>query len=125
MNLNIRVIPNEQHRYKTVGDYWLDSDGVWQIRVSRMSNWRYEFLVAIHEVIELGLVVHAGVKQEAIDKFDMDYEDHRHPDDDSEPGDHPEAPYRLFHCLATGVERIVAAFLGVCWKTYEDEINSI
>ena len=41
-----------------------------------------------------------------------------------EPGDCPDAPYKRQHCVATGVERIMAAMLGVDWKAYEDDCNA-
>ena len=34
MKINIETIPHGDQRYPTVGDYWDDSDGVVQVRVS-------------------------------------------------------------------------------------------
>lgn len=82
-------------------------------------------LIAVHELVEVLLCKHDGVTQKSVDKFDMAYEKKRKPNDDSEPGDNPKAPYVKQHCIATGVERILAAGLGVSWKEYEDELCAL
>ena len=95
------------------------------ISVSKLSDWRHEVLIAIHEFAEVVICKHNGVSQESVDKFDMDFEEARHPDNEDEPGDDPSAPYVREHCIATGIERIIAAELDVKWKNYEDEINQL
>ena len=60
MKVVIETVPHEDHRYPTVGDYW-EQDGVDHVRVSAMRDWRYEFLVAIHEMIEMTLTKHRGI----------------------------------------------------------------
>lgn len=125
MNINIQVIPHENQRYETVGDWFYDEKGDLQIRVSKLSDWRHEVLIAVHELVEVLICKYEGITAESVDRFDMDFEEHRHPDDESEPGDDPRAPYVREHCLATGVERILAMVLGVNWKTYEKEVNSL
>ena len=125
MKINIEVIPHKQERYNTIGDYWIDDKEVVQIRVSELGNRnqtdarRYEFLVILHELIEMGLCKFAGVDFRSIDNFDKDYESQRQPEDMAEPGDDPKAPYKKQHLIATGIEKIVAAELGVDWQTYE------
>lgn len=129
MNVSIKVIPHKEHRYPTVGDWWFDaSKSTIEIRVSDMNNWRYEMLVAVHELIEVLICKHKGITTKQVDKFDMQFEKERaqgkHPDY-AEPGDQPKAPYRDQHCIATGVERILAACLGVCWEHYAQAIESL
>lgn len=125
----IKAIDHKNQRYETVGDWRFEQtiqDGECLIiLVSKMSDWRYEILIVIHELIEVFLCRHSGVNQKQVDKFDMAFEKRRKKGNADEPGDSPKAPYRFQHCVATGVERIVAAILGVCWKTYEEEINSL
>jgi hypothetical protein len=108
-----------------VGDWKIEKDETILIFVSKMSDWRYEFLVALHELVEVFLCRYSGVGQKQVDRFDIAYEKKRKAGDESEPGDSPKAPYRTQHCIATGVERIVAAFLGVVWADYEKEIQSL
>lgn len=125
MNINIEIIPHEQHRYTTVGDWWFDNHGVLQIRVSQLSDWRREALIAVHELVEVLICKHDGVSTETVDKFDKDFEASRKPDNGDEPGDEPNAPYVKQHCIATGIERILAAALDVQWKPYEQELDEL
>lgn len=132
MRILIETIPHDQQRYPTVGDWEYTADcagntGDFEltIRVSKLCDWRREALVAIHELAEVLACRHDGVSQGTVDKFDKDYEKARPNGDDSEPGDDQNAPYRQQHCLATGIERIMAVALGVCWKDYEDELMAL
>lgn len=121
----LKTIPHRKHRYTTCGDYWVDSKGINQIRTSDMGDWRYEFLVLIHEMIEWALVRHAGIKEEDITAFDIEFEKNKPEDSLEEPGDDPKAPYLVQHCIATSVERMMCALLGCSWKAYEDAVNSL
>jgi hypothetical protein len=125
LKVNIETIPHDQHRYTTVGDWWIDDAGTIQIRVSDLGDWRREALVGVHELVEIFLCKHAGITTEAVDKFDKDFEASRHPDNEDEPGDDPQAPYVQQHCIATGVERILAAEMGVKWKPYEEQLCAL
>jgi hypothetical protein len=122
MKVIIETIPHQEHRYTTVGDWYYDPDGTLRIKVSQLSDWRYEALIAIHELVEVMLCDHAGVTETVVDKFDKEFEANREPDNEDEPGDEPDAPYVHQHCVATGIERILAAEMGVNWKPYEDEL---
>jgi hypothetical protein len=77
LRMHIETIPHESQRYPTVGDYWLDESGVEQIRVSEMMDWRYEVLVAIHEIIEMALIRHRGIAEEGITEFDIRFEQNK------------------------------------------------
>jgi len=125
MRIDIQTIPHSDQRYPTVGDWYYGDDGTWCFRISKMSDWRYEILVAIHELVECVLCRHAGISQYEVDEFDKAFEAARPEGNFDEPGDDPRAPYRIPHCIATGVERIVASFLGVSWKAYDAEVNSL
>jgi len=126
MRIVIETIPHQQQRYDTVGDWCYLEDDTLLVRVSKMSDSRYEFLVGVHELIEAELCRHEGVTQKEVDDFDFEYEK-LSPDEQKteEPGDHPEAPYNLQHCIATGVERLLAAILLVDWYEYEQELNEL
>ena len=124
MNIIIKVIPHRKQRYETAGDWFWKRDTL-HIRVSSMGDWRYEALVAVHELVEVLLCEHDGVTQKEVDKFDIGFEKSREPDNTDEPGDETCAPYVAQHCIATGVERILAALLGVKWKVYESTLNAL
>lgn len=113
IKVTIETIPHSAHRYNTIGDWLVDQNGALIIRVSDLADWRLEMLVAIHELIEAALCAHANITQEKVDAFDMNYKG------DEEPGDDPKAPYAGPHCVATGVERIIAACMGISWSKYE------
>ena len=125
MKIIIETIPHEKQEYETCGNWKIHEDGSIHIFVSELSDWRREALIAVHELAEVLMCKHAGITTETVDKFDKDFEAHRHPDDESEPGDEPSAPYVTQHCIATGIERILAAALGVKWKPYEEELSSL
>jgi hypothetical protein len=124
VNIQIKTIPHKKQRYDTVGDWHYDGNCM-VITVSAMSDWRYEAMVAVHELVEAMLCEQDGVRQKSVDAFDIAFEKARLPGDVSEPGDDPAAIYQKQHCIATGMERIMAALLGVKWRQYEDEINRL
>lgn len=120
-----RVIPHNQQRYDTVGDWWIDENG-WHIRVSYLGNWRYQFLVMLHEFVECAWCKWAGVDQALVDAFDIEYERNRKPEDlTSEPGDDPDAPYHQGHQWAGAVERLLAVVLRVDWRMYEASVGAL
>jgi hypothetical protein len=127
LQIYIKAIPHNDHRYETVGDYWEEKDGL-QVRVSRMSDWRYEFLVIMHELIEYHLCMFNGIKEEDIKAFDEMFEAERlqglHKDDE-EPGWDKRAPYRKWHSFAEKIERMLAFVLKVNWKKYSQEVNGL
>jgi hypothetical protein len=119
ISIRIETIPHHDQRYDTVGDWQADNTGCLRIRVSDMNNWHYEALVAIHELVEAVLCSHGRITQEIVDKFDFSYKG------GGEPGDDPRAPYSGPHCIATGVERILAAVMGVSWSRYEETLDNL
>lgn len=119
MRILIETIPHAEQRYPTCGDYVDEPDGTLHIRVSEMGDRRYEFLVALHELVEAELVRFANFPLKAIDDFDMNF------DGDGEPGDDPRAPYYWEHQFATGIERRMATKLDVDWKAYNDAVDAL
>lgn len=123
MNITIKVIPESEMRPEVNGaDWFWDDDGNLQVRVSPMSDERYEILLAIHEAVEAIMCKYNGVSQQSVDAFDLEY-DKTHTFD-LNAGDDPAAPYKLEHTYATAIERILAGVLQVDWKTYDDELAS-
>lgn len=117
MNVTIRVIPHEDQRYKTCGD-WFYGNGDLVVCVSDTGDWRSNTLVAVHELVE-ALLCKDVISQEAVDKFDME-----HPELD-DPGDDPRAPYQFEHCFATSVERMLAAALKYPWRLHEERLSKL
>ena len=66
MNVCIKIIPHKEQRHPTVGDWFFDVNGDLFIRVSKMSDWRYEMCVAAHELIEVLICKHDGVSQKSV-----------------------------------------------------------
>jgi hypothetical protein len=120
ITVSIITIPHHEQRYDTVGDWtFIRETGALHIRVSDLNNWRYELLVGVHELVEALLCSHAGIKQEIVDTFDFNYKG------DEEPGDDYKCPYSGPHCIATGVERVLAAVMGVSWSKYEKTLDNL
>ncbi len=128
MNASIRTIPHREQRYETVGDFWTDRDGVRQFRVSAMGNPDFEFLIALHELVESHLCQKRGIPDGAIDAFDKTFEIRRmlgQVEKDAEPGNDPTAPYWREHQFATAVEMSTAKEMGVDWEAYNRAVMSL
>jgi hypothetical protein len=125
LKIIIETIPHERHRYPTVGDWWRDADGTVQIRVSELGNENYEWLVGLHELIEMKLCEVRGVTDSVVSRFDRAFEQRRQADNKDEPGDEKNAPYRDEHCAATGVERLLCAMLHISWQDYDMTVMAL
>ena len=126
MNIHIIVIPESQQRPEVNGaDWYFDDKGDLQVRVSPMSDWRYEVALAFHEAFEACLCKNNGVTQQAVDKFDMAF-DLAHPDEpDLNAGDEQDAPYVVEHNYATIVDRLFIGACGLKWKDYDTELAAV
>jgi hypothetical protein len=120
LNILIQTIGHGAHRAgigDTVGDWvWTDEHNL-LIRVSDLGDWRYQALVAVHELVEALLCREHGISTETVDAWDNAY------DGDGEPGDDQRCPYRNEHRSATTIEMLLAHELDVQWQTYEEAIN--
>jgi len=125
MKITIETIPHEDQRYETVGDWMFNSLGDLFIRVSDMGDWKKEFLVALHELVEVALCKDRGITQEQVDAFDKAFEANRAEGNHDEPGHDGKAPYRKEHFIADIVERLMCSEFGMVWKEYDDTIVNI
>lgn len=125
LNIDIKSIPDADQRYNTVGDYQEGENHELSIHVSRMSDWRYELLVAFHELIEASLCRNRNIADEDIDAFDIEYENNRQPGNILEPGDDPQAPYYKEHQFANTLEKMLADEMEVDWNKYSQEIETL
>ena len=126
MDICIKTIPNSEHRPGIAGgDWYFDSEGNLQIRVSKMSDERYELALGLHEMVEAILCRAAGITVAMVDKSDMDMIK-KYPDNNGlNGGDEPGECYAKQHSFATAAERILTAELGVCWRQYDDELGAL
>lgn len=124
MNIIIRSIPHKSHRYPTCGD-WFEEDGTLYILVSDEIPEESKQLVALHELAEWMMCKANGVTQKQVDDYDKKYEETRHPDDETEPGDHGDSPYHFQHRIATAIETVTAAQMGVSWLSHEHSITKL
>lgn len=113
----IDIVPHAEQRYDTLGDYWFDGSA-WHITVSDMHDWRFNYLVALHELIEMALVHERGISEPAICEFDKAMPDDSVYADD--PGMDPAAPYHREHLFADAIERLTADQLGVDFVRYSE-----
>ena len=136
MRILIESILHSAQRYDTCGDWWIDADGTWQIRVSQMPSpnaTKHMLLIVLHELIEMALCQYRGITDKDVDDFDMTWKPRVVEVGDSpyetvlddEPGNDPKAPYYHEHQFASGVERILAAELDVDWGEYERSIENL
>lgn len=106
----------EAYRESGHGDWFWDREGNLRIQVAAADVWdeRHAFLVALHELVEARLCFCDGIPQGAVDSFDAHFDEHfLHEDEESEPGDAPDSPYRDQHRKACLIEHLMAVFMGV------------
>lgn len=113
LNVHIHSKPYRQLRYETYGDYESFADGSLEITVVQLPDWRYESLIALHELVEEMVTRARGITEPEILAFDLAHLEL------ADPGMDTRAPYHKEHVLATAIEMIVAQALGVDWAAYE------
>ena len=133
MKIDYQIIPHAAQRYPTAGDYWWDGDTL-HIRVSKLREPLYEYLIFVHELIEATCVYMDGESDEST-VFDVPYELARKagipapcgckPTEDSEPGDDEHAPYYREHHVATIVEQLLAWYWDLRWDEYGNEVAKL
>jgi hypothetical protein len=121
---NAYTVPHSEQRYDSAGDWRImaaehDPYVALVVHVSDLKDWRMEFLVAAHELIEAVLCKHRGITQAEVDAFDMAHLDA------IEPGILADAPYRQEHIVACEIEERLARELEVDWIEYTRRINAL
>ena len=120
MNVQMNVIPHQQQRYDTAGDWWLDVErDTLKINISFLGDWKMEACLGIHELIEAIRCMADRVDQTLVDQWDLNFKGK------GEPGDDPNAPYHRQHVQASIVERTLARQLGVDWSKYEQKLEEL
>jgi hypothetical protein len=118
MKIIIETVSHMSQRYNTIGDWQWFGDTL-QIKVSAMGDWRKEFLVAFHELIEVALCKKAGVTEEEVDAFDLSHPELH------EPGDDIRAPYHHQHSIAIDLETKMMIELDVNQNNYEEKMEHL
>lgn len=119
MKLRTEIVPLEDQRYSTLGDYYQESDGTWVIKITDTGNSLYNQLILFHEITELILILRKGLTEQEITDFDIA---NSHLD---EPGESIEAPYHLEHKAAEDLEFMLCQYLKLSWTKYNKHINKI
>jgi len=124
--IKIRFIDPNNHRYPTCGDWLYDAeDNILEVRVSRMTDWRSELSVAVHEAVEAIMCLEKDISETDVTAFDLQFEKDRdagkHSEAD-EPGDDKSAPYHLPHVAATFVEKEICAQTQLSWLEHEKNV---
>lgn len=109
MNILIQSVHPSLMRYGTFGDWFYEESDL-IIQVSSELSEDEQFLVALHELIEVKLCEKNGITQKQVDDFDFNF---KSDDPNEEPGDHPDAPYRKQHRFAMLIEHLAANELGI------------
>jgi hypothetical protein len=81
-------------------------------------NGLYTKLILIHAIIEQAMTEYEGISGDEIDAWD------EYHTASLEPGDEEGCPYGKAHKLATQVERLICAELGINWVDYEEALET-
>lgn len=120
MELTVKIIPHNNQRYDTCGDYQINpATNALDVRISDTKNQDYNFLVTVHEIIEAYLCLKRKIDYNLITEFDVKFHGK------GEPGDDKHSPYRREHKFSTQIEKKLAKELGVKWKIYDETINQL
>jgi len=120
----IEFIPHSEQRFlgSLGGDWYFDSNDNLVIRCSDMQDWRYNFLLARHEMDEAILCRHVGITTEMVDADELKSTDSDDPDSFS---GYPDSCYQNQHNDALSAEWIMSRLLNVDWKDYADKFESL
>lgn len=125
---NIIYMPITAQRFTTLGDWWQDENGAFTIAISNMDDWRYEFLVLIHELTEWSICQISGISTSACDAFDTVWEKKIEAglvSPDIEAGFDKSCPYRKGHIWGARMERLFCWLLKANWQDYNRACDAL
>lgn len=128
MKIEIEFKPIEEMRYSTVGDFYYKKDGTLKFEIADTGNVVYNTLILIHEISEELMTKQLGITEKKIMEFDEKFEAERESGMhgiEAEPGFDVRSPYHREHTIATAVEMIICAHLGIKWNKYSYDINNL
>ncbi len=112
LDIKIKTISPKKLTYNRVGDWHWEDDRL-LISVANMKDFRHEWILGIHEIVEAFLCKIAGITEEEIDAFDQKHEGKFIPG----------GPGYFQHMLATAIEMVVTSYGQINWQSYEEEIS--
>ena len=121
MKILIEVIPHNEQRLGGEGDWIWEGENL-RVRVSDMKDWKYNFLLARHEMDEAVLCRNAGITTDMVDQDELKAGDNDDPD--SLTG-YPGSCYQQQHNDALVAEWIMARNLGVKWEDYGEAFHKL
>lgn len=116
-DIKIAVIPHHHQIYDTAGNY-LETCAGWRVDITKLSDWRMEFALMMHELAEMAFTKHHGIPWNEITKFDIE-------SGLDDPGACPKAPYHSEHLAAERIEKEIALLLGIKWEDYQKELDNL
>jgi hypothetical protein len=117
MKIVLEVIPHEKQRLGEPGDWFFDKQGDLQVRVSDSGDWRFNFLVARHEMDEAILCKYNGITTEVVD-YDQKINSGSDKNDPDSYSGYPGSPIQRFHNDALAAEWQMGRLLDVNWEDY-------
>ena len=121
---HLQTIPHQDQRYETAGDWGYGPTGILTVSVSDTGTEDYNFLLALHELVEAYLCKRANISVDAVEGFDIPFL--MNPSTSHlEPGDSPESPYHRQHTQAEIVERVMCEILDRDWASYSESIEKL
>ncbi len=127
MKIDIQFIPHSQHKFTTIGHWFVDNDTL-TIQISEEICWPNKIAVLFHELIESCMCISKGITTEECDAFDeifeREYELGIWPKS-VEAGYDPRCPYRRGHIWGSRFERVVIFLLGASWKDCNAECDKL
>lgn len=127
-NIFVRVVKSSEQPFCTIGHWMYDKEGNLLILITKMKDWRYEFGVFIHEIVEWALCEYKGITVEECDKFDELYEEGYRTGKipvKKEAGYDKHCPYHRGHVWGDRISWVIMVLLGVNWKDYNLDADRI
>ncbi len=127
MKLEIQFIPHAQHRFTTIG-HWFVKNDVLTIQISQEICWENKVLTLLHELIEAAICIRQGITTEQCDAFDALFEAEYALGiwpKSVEAGFDPRCPYGKGHVWGTRFERLACWAVGVSKKKLDAECNAL
>lgn len=127
MKIDIRFIPHAEHRFTTIGHWFVEGDTL-IIQISNEICWKNKIAVLFHELIEASMCISRGITTEECDDFDSlfekEYEAGVWPKS-VEAGHDPRCPYRKGHKWGCRFERLVIFLLLASWNDLNAECDRL